>query len=537
MDGLSITLQPHESRTLQTKIRPRDCKSYGTYQVVVKLVADNGQEQGTRTSTFAVKDPASCTGGGSGGKQQGCTWTFNCENNVVKRLCIDQYGREYWQDYDNCNSYNPPRECINGVCVDTSTPGGSDQPKQTCNQQACQSQNKAIGTSYTKDGTPYQKYMECNCVDNQCKCDEVEKEIPCSGVISGRIFDIVTRQPIGGASISIEDKNWINSQASYATYSDNVGYYQTSNLFCPLNLYKINSDKNGYEPGTIEIVTDSSGNKYEANFYLNPIKTKAIWINHDSWKAGIGELDLKDFQLAGINTIFLSLGPSPIVDNFNDYTSFINLAYNKYDIKVHAMVLEDPSCAEESQHASSFETIEKILDYGKFFGIHLDTEPYVNWREDPPDYNKIRKDWNDYVTLVSKIYGETKKRKTILSAAIPPEWYSRQDVREFSGVNLEDLIRNLDFSVIMAYGDEPPNNTCGYSSATTIEERIEDTINIIKNNECRVVIGVGAYECFYNKDNLLKCLHEINAKYSSDMNFFSGTSIYDYNYYKTLGSS
>lgn len=205
MDGLSITLQPHESRTFQTRIRPKDCKSYGTYQVVARLVDNNGREQGTRTSSFVVKDPASC-------KSPGCTWTFTCDSNVVKRLCVDQNGKEYWEEYDDCNKYNPPRKCINGVCVDippTCNQQTCPPPSQCidgrceppCDQQACQNQNRPIGTPYTKNGLQYQKYMVCSCVNNQCKCEEVEKEFVGSDL---KVVDVkFDEEPIAGKPIHI----------------------------------------------------------------------------------------------------------------------------------------------------------------------------------------------------------------------------------------------------------------------------------------------------------------------------------------------
>jgi len=321
MDGLSITLQPHESRTFQTRIRPKDCKSYGTYQVVVKLVDDNGREQGTRKSSFVVKDPASCQSPSGGSKPSGCTWTFTCDNNVVKRLCVDQNGKEYWKEYDNCNNYNPKRECINGVCVDTTTPGGPDQPKQTCNQQACQSQNRPIGTPYTKNGMQYQKYMECSCVNNQCKCEEiekpgkkpsscdncmsgpvgdpylkdgmayqkyqectcvdgkcncksVEKEVPCTGIVSGHVYYAKTWTPIKNATLQISQNKYLLTNPT-----DDSGYFTVGGS-CPSALTTLTCSADGYISDTKIGIADAKGN-LEQNFELMKEKMNFKLISPD----------------------------------------------------------------------------------------------------------------------------------------------------------------------------------------------------------------------------------------------------------------
>jgi hypothetical protein len=182
MDSLTIILQPHESEVFTDPICPMNCNSDGTYQVIVDLLNTSGQVQDTRTDSFIVSNSGDC-------QTSECTWTFDCNNNVVRRLCKHQNGREYWKDYDNCNSYNPPRQCINGVCVDIA-PSCDQQtcppPRQCingecvdtlyCNQQACQSRNKPIGQSYTKNGATYQRYMKCNCIADSCQCRQVEKQ-------------------------------------------------------------------------------------------------------------------------------------------------------------------------------------------------------------------------------------------------------------------------------------------------------------------------------------------------------------------------
>lgn len=271
MNGLDITLQPHESNDFKTQICPSNCNSYGTYQVVVKVLDNNGNEQGTRTSTFVVKDPASCQGSSGGSKTPGCTWTFTCDNNIVKRLCVDQNGKEYWKEYDNCNNYNLPRSCINGVCVDTTLPGGSNQPQQTCNQQACQSQDKPVGSPYSKNGAQYQRYMECNCVGNTCSCDQTEREVPCTGVISGKVTDAENGNQIAGASISIQ-----GGKASWSGTSDDVGTFSTSQAFCPSTNYGVTCSAKGYTTASQSGVTDSNGNSFIAIALQPESKPKEI---------------------------------------------------------------------------------------------------------------------------------------------------------------------------------------------------------------------------------------------------------------------
>lgn len=321
MDGLSITLQPHESRTFQTRIRPKDCKSYGTYQVVVKLIDNNGRDQGTRTSSFVVKNPTSCQ------LPPECTWTFTCDNNIVKRLCIDQSGKEYWKEYDDCNKYNPPRKCINGVCVDVDIPPTCNQqtcppPSQCidgrceppCDQQACQNQNRPIGTPYTKNGLQYQKYMECGCVNHQCKCVEVEKPnqkqpscdscqsgpigkpylkdgrayqkyqectcvdgkcncksvekvVPCEGTISGYVFD--AKNPIlPEATLLICDDGGNCISTHSQTSPSSFGFYNTDHVLCPSTAYEITCSADGYKAITENVITDVNGDAFK-NFALD----------------------------------------------------------------------------------------------------------------------------------------------------------------------------------------------------------------------------------------------------------------------------
>ena len=103
--------------------------------------------------------------------------TYRCVNNVVQRLVINN-GVEEWQVFDDCNRYNPPRRCIGGVCIkiDDST------PEEECDQVDCQSQSIDLG-QYTKDGTTYHRYRECNCLENTCQCETKQKELTSAEII------------------------------------------------------------------------------------------------------------------------------------------------------------------------------------------------------------------------------------------------------------------------------------------------------------------------------------------------------------------
>lgn len=52
--------------------------------------------------------------------------------------------------------------------------------RKHCDQQSCQAQSKPLMGPYTKpDGKMYQQFSECNCRENICRCEEVERETSC----------------------------------------------------------------------------------------------------------------------------------------------------------------------------------------------------------------------------------------------------------------------------------------------------------------------------------------------------------------------
>ncbi len=274
MNGLDITLQPHESNAFPTRICPSKCNSYGTYQVVVKVLDANGKEAGTKTSTFIVKDPASCP------KTPGCTWTFTCDNNVVKRLCVDQNGKEYWKIYDDCNSYNPPKSCINGVCVDTTPPLCNQQTCpppgecingeciKVCDPQQCQSQNGPIGPPFVRDDTVFRRYKECSCdaYTKSCPCNQVE--IKCTGTVSGYIYDADTNKPIKKAIVLMSQNNYLPP-----TLTNEIGYFSFRDISCPTTSTTITCTSEGYDTLTRPYLQTDANGDLSQNYYLHKSQT------------------------------------------------------------------------------------------------------------------------------------------------------------------------------------------------------------------------------------------------------------------------
>jgi hypothetical protein len=353
VESFVITLHSQEKKVVQKNIRPV-CTSFGSYKVIVTLTGVNAYIYQTASAPFSIV--GNCESRPKDNtpkpkpKSPGCTWTFICDNNVVKRLCVDQNGKEYWKEYDNCNNYNPPRECINGVCVDTTTPGGSDQPKQTCNQQVCQGQNRPIGTSYTKNGLQYQKYMECSCVNNQCKCEEVEKpdqkqpscdncqsgpigetyikdglayqkyqectcidgkcncksvekEVPCKGAISGYVYDVVMKSPISNAKIF-----FCQGYCGPSSYSDASGYFSAGGSCPSINTY-VDCDAEGYKSDNLSVTTDGDGNA-RIRFDLEPIKvTYKIQLLNEFKEYEFGDKNKHVFHKD--STITIEVSPKP----------------------------------------------------------------------------------------------------------------------------------------------------------------------------------------------------------------------------------
>jgi hypothetical protein len=173
---------------------------------------------------------------------------------------------------------------------------------------------------------------------------------------------------------------------------------------------------------------------------------------------------MTDLKSAGINTVFLSTD----VNNIWKYERFVKSAHEN-DINVHAMILEDPICALNENHASSIKAVETVLDYNdkalaKFDGINIDTEPYVDL-----DLEQV---WQDYITLLETIHEKT-AGKTVLSADIP-RWYD--------GAKIKDLAPNVDLFVIMAYD----SGGVGWNTASIIEDKVAAEMGAIRGEGLRI---------------------------------------------------
>lgn len=247
-----IVLQPGESEDFETRIRPDDCTSFGKYEVIANFVGDNCYLWKTASSKFIVSDchepePK---------PRSGCTDKYGCKNNIVRRLCRDKNGDEYWKTVDDCNDYDPPRECINGKCVEM-TP--------LCDQDECEERSGPAGEPYLKNGALYQEYKDCDCVSNSCQCKQVEKKVPCTGIISGGVIDKDGGMPISDATVSIQDMGEIwwegrtDANGAFKSYLK-VSEFRLNRQFCPLETFDIIAEKEGYKPNKRSITTDSKGN-------------------------------------------------------------------------------------------------------------------------------------------------------------------------------------------------------------------------------------------------------------------------------------
>lgn len=77
---------------------------------------------------------------------------------------------------------------MGGVCISQHQP--PDDTETQCDQETCQSQNRPIGVKYERDGIIRQKYMDCNCINQECVCESVEKEI-CEDIkFEGEVIEI-----------------------------------------------------------------------------------------------------------------------------------------------------------------------------------------------------------------------------------------------------------------------------------------------------------------------------------------------------------
>ncbi len=224
----------------------------GTHTVILKVSCNGGVPNKPKPNYYLADSSSSnsceaeCTYDVICPQPSGCTETYRCNNNVAERLCY-QNGNQYWQVSDDCNAYSPQRQCVNGNCVDV-TP-----PQPSCNQQACQSKSGPIDQPYIRDGKMYQRYRECNCVGGNCQCSQVEKEVPCTGIISGKVTDSSSGTPISGASIVI---------GSWSGTTNANGAFSSYQAFCPSTTYVLTCSAQGYVPISQDVVTDGNGNAY-----------------------------------------------------------------------------------------------------------------------------------------------------------------------------------------------------------------------------------------------------------------------------------
>jgi len=241
-------------------------------------------------------------------------------------------------------------------------------------------------------------------------------------------------------------------------------------------------------------------------------KIKAVWL-YDVDKYDTSTL-MNDPKSAGINTVFLSTD----VNNIWNYERVVKSAHEN-GIEVHAIILEDPICALEENHASSIKAVETVLDYNdkslaNFDGINIDIEPYVDL-----DLEQV---WHDYITLLAAIH-EKMAGKTVLSTDIP-RWYD--------GAKIKDLAPNVDFFVIMAYD----SGGAGWNTASEIEDAVASEMGAIRGEGSKAVIGIGVHEGFGNKEAVKKCVEGLYEYYSGD-SAFRGVSIFKYESYSGLVSA
>lgn len=112
-----------------------------------------------------------------------------CQDFNDNGYCDDQEGRYYIASTDIL------KIGVVWLMIDYSLP----QVMLACNQQSCQAKSKPIGTTYSRDGRIYQEFSECSCVDNACRCENVERLIgeecdqeACGA--KGRVIDTYTRE-------------------------------------------------------------------------------------------------------------------------------------------------------------------------------------------------------------------------------------------------------------------------------------------------------------------------------------------------------
>ena len=162
---------------------------------------------------------------------------------------VDQpYIKNGWvcQIYNVCN-------CINNNCNCEQVEKKLSQ-EQTCDSQACQSQNGPVGQPYSYNGEMYQKYKACDCIDGSCQCSEIPRKVPCTGTVPVQVKDEQTGASIAGASVSIQGEKV--SQSGTTDYNGATSFQG----ICPNADISISGYAQGYLSNSQSITTDSSGN-------------------------------------------------------------------------------------------------------------------------------------------------------------------------------------------------------------------------------------------------------------------------------------
>ena len=170
--------KPEPPKPEEPRCRPGWTQSYQCYNNMVQrlyIYEDCTEEWRTVDDCNRYIQQHHCENGRC--VPRGRTDTYRCYNNVVQSLYIKDDGIKEWQTIDDCNSYDPPRRCMGGICVEIDGAEPSE-PVKECDSVECQGRSHEIGVPFTKDGKTYQRYKECRCVDDICKCESVEKEIP-----------------------------------------------------------------------------------------------------------------------------------------------------------------------------------------------------------------------------------------------------------------------------------------------------------------------------------------------------------------------
>jgi hypothetical protein len=180
----------------------------------------------------------------------GPTEVYRCVDNKVHRLYDQNCPTEHWITIKDCNQCdNSPCQCIGGVCVHSSDINLPIVQKK-CDLITCP-QSQLVGDPFTENGKDFQRFKDCSCIDGECKCISVKKEIAIEKTtpdsvqknfaISGKVFDDKNddgsqssgEQGLQGLEIRLERPD--GSMISKVT--DENGHYEFDNL--PIGSYRL----------------------------------------------------------------------------------------------------------------------------------------------------------------------------------------------------------------------------------------------------------------------------------------------------------